>query len=196
MGGKVGSVAISGEAGEVGEVRGDNCEGGVIVEIEVEIEVEEEVKVKGFYNNNYYYNNNNNNNNNNNDNKGLGEVFNGLSNNNNGISNVSNGGGNVNGNGNVNGGDYDSVPRSDTELGHSTSSSTTASKGKGGYWTIDPEYMSAYHDGVFARGGVQKRRPGELVHPGINGGVVGISNGISNNNNNNNNNNKCVYLII
>ncbi|CAG8523756.1 7911_t:CDS:2 [Diversispora eburnea] len=65
---------------------------------------------------------------------------------------------------------FKKVPRSDTELGHSTSSST-ASKGKGGYWTIDPEYMSAYHDGVFARGGVQKRRPGEvgLVHPGING---------------------------
>ncbi|CAG8567890.1 2244_t:CDS:2 [Acaulospora colombiana] len=63
------------------------------------------------------------------------------------------------------------VPRSDTELGHSTSSSA-ASKGKGGYWTIDPEYMSAYHDGVFARGGVQKRRPGEVgLHPGISGNV-------------------------
>ncbi|CAI2182551.1 1332_t:CDS:2 [Funneliformis geosporum] len=56
---------------------------------------------------------------------------------------------------------FKKVPRSDTELGHSTSSST-ASKGKGGYWTIDPEYMSSYHDGVFARGGVQKRRPGEV----------------------------------
>src|SRR6266496_2058338 len=60
---------------------------------------------------------------------------------------------------------FKKVPRSDTELGHSTSSSA-ASKGKGGYWTIDPEYMSAYHDGVFARGGVQKRRPGEVgLHP-------------------------------
>ncbi|CAG8534123.1 19244_t:CDS:2 [Rhizophagus irregularis] len=67
------------------------------------------------------------------------------------------------------------VPRSDTELGHSTSSSA-ASKGKGGYWTIDPEYMSAYHDGVFARGGVQKRRPGEVgvgIHPGMGGPGLG-----------------------
>ncbi|CAG8471548.1 13231_t:CDS:2 [Cetraspora pellucida] len=65
------------------------------------------------------------------------------------------------------------VPRSDTELGHSTSSSA-ASKGKGGYWTIDPEYMSAYHDGVFARGGVQKRRPGEVgLHPGMNNSGLG-----------------------
>ncbi|CAG8626831.1 2102_t:CDS:2 [Dentiscutata heterogama] len=65
------------------------------------------------------------------------------------------------------------VPRSDTELGHSTSSSA-ASKGKGGYWTIDPEYMSAYHDGVFARGGVQKRRPGEVgLHSGINNTGMG-----------------------
>ncbi|CAG8444131.1 14938_t:CDS:2 [Gigaspora rosea] len=67
----------------------------------------------------------------------------------------------------------DTVPRSDTELGHSTSSSA-ASKGKGGYWTIDPEYMSAYHDGVFARGGVQKRRPGEVgIHTGINNPGMG-----------------------
>ncbi|GBC06137.1 hypothetical protein RclHR1_06640015 [Rhizophagus clarus] len=66
---------------------------------------------------------------------------------------------------------FKKVPRSDTELGHSTSSSA-ASKGKGGYWTIDPEYMSAYHDGVFARGGVQKRRPGE-VHPGMGGPGLG-----------------------
>ncbi|CAG8446875.1 11334_t:CDS:2 [Scutellospora calospora] len=65
------------------------------------------------------------------------------------------------------------VPRSDTELGNSTSSSA-ASKGKGGYWTIDPEYMTAYHDGVFARGGVQKRRPGEVgLHPGINNSGIG-----------------------
>jgi len=66
---------------------------------------------------------------------------------------------------------FKKVPRSDTELGHSTSSSA-ASKGKGGYWTIDPEYMSAYHDGVFARGGVQKRRPGEVgLHPGMGPGL-------------------------
>ncbi|CAG8598903.1 3640_t:CDS:2 [Funneliformis mosseae] len=67
---------------------------------------------------------------------------------------------------------FKKVPRSDTELGHSTSSST-ASKGKGGYWTIDPEYMSSYHDGVFARGGVQKRRPGEVgLHPlGVGSGL-------------------------
>ncbi|CAG8567666.1 10365_t:CDS:2, partial [Ambispora gerdemannii] len=62
---------------------------------------------------------------------------------------------------------FKKVPRSDTDLvGHTTTNSSTTStssagKGKGGYWTIDPEYMSAYHDGVFARGGVQKRRPGE-----------------------------------
>ncbi|KAF0514825.1 winged helix DNA-binding domain-containing protein [Gigaspora margarita] len=68
---------------------------------------------------------------------------------------------------------FKKVPRSDTELGHSTSSSA-ASKGKGGYWTIDPEYMSAYHDGVFARGGVQKRRPGEVgIHTGINNPGMG-----------------------
>jgi hypothetical protein len=69
---------------------------------------------------------------------------------------------------------FKKVPRSDTELGHSTSSSA-ASKGKGGYWTIDPEYMSAYHDGVFARGGVQKRRPGEVggIHPGMGGPGLG-----------------------
>ncbi|CAG8846593.1 26055_t:CDS:1, partial [Racocetra persica] len=68
---------------------------------------------------------------------------------------------------------FKKVPRSDTELGHSTSSSA-ASKGKGGYWTIDPEYMSAYHDGVFARGGVQKRRPGEVgLHSGINNSGLG-----------------------
>ncbi|CAG8481962.1 8221_t:CDS:2 [Paraglomus occultum] len=51
------------------------------------------------------------------------------------------------------------VPRSDTELGPGTNSS----KGKGGYWTIDPEHMHSYHDGVFARGGVQRRRPGETT---------------------------------
>ncbi|CAG8459798.1 2056_t:CDS:2 [Ambispora leptoticha] len=62
---------------------------------------------------------------------------------------------------------FKKVPRSDTDLvGHTTTNSSTTNtsstgKGKGGYWTIDPEYMSAYHDGVFARGGVQKRRPGE-----------------------------------
>jgi hypothetical protein len=32
--------------------------------------------------------------------------------------------------------------------------------------------MSAYHDGVFARGGVQKRRPGEVgLHPGMGPGL-------------------------
>uniref|UniRef100_A0A1D1YC67 Forkhead box protein I2 n=1 Tax=Anthurium amnicola TaxID=1678845 RepID=A0A1D1YC67_9ARAE len=51
------------------------------------------------------------------------------------------------------------VPRSDTELGPGTNSS----KGKGGYWAIDPEHMHSYHDGVFARGGVQRRRPGETT---------------------------------
>ncbi|CAJ0639353.1 7091_t:CDS:2 [Entrophospora sp. SA101] len=60
---------------------------------------------------------------------------------------------------------FKKVPRSDAELGSggSGASTTTASKGKGGYWTIDPDYMTGYHDGVFTRGGVQKRRPGELV---------------------------------
>lgn len=35
------------------------------------------------------------------------------------------------------------------------------SRGKGGYWTIDPAHMSTFADGNFARGTVEKRRPGE-----------------------------------
>ncbi|KAG9306378.1 hypothetical protein G9A89_018261 [Geosiphon pyriformis] len=68
---------------------------------------------------------------------------------------------------------FKKVPRSDADLGHSSTSSSTVNKGKGGYWTIDPEYMSSYHNGVFARGGVQKRRPGEghsSTHVAPNGG--------------------------
>lgn len=31
-------------------------------------------------------------------------------------------------------------------------------RGKGGFWTLDPEYMSQYTDGAFARGSIANRR--------------------------------------
>ncbi|KAK9694106.1 hypothetical protein K7432_013577 [Basidiobolus ranarum] len=49
---------------------------------------------------------------------------------------------------------FKKIPRAESDVPH-------ISKGKGGYWTVDPEFMSSFENGEFPKGTMVRRKPSE-----------------------------------
>ncbi|ORX76727.1 hypothetical protein K493DRAFT_203011 [Basidiobolus meristosporus CBS 931.73] len=49
---------------------------------------------------------------------------------------------------------FKKIPRAENDVPH-------ISKGKGGYWTVDPEFMSSFENGEFPKGTMVRRKPVE-----------------------------------